>query len=59
MQEQIDFLHKSILDKPEKQILDSQFMVLQNEVDNLNVKLKFHEHKHNQLEEDIQGTIGN
>lgn len=32
-------------------------MVLQNEVDNLNVKLKFHEHKHNQLEEDIQGSI--
>ena len=47
------------MDKPDKASIDSNFMVLQNEMDNLNVKLKFHEHKNSQLEEHLRGVFAN
>ena len=46
-------MHKQVLDKPDKAFIDSNFLVLQNEMDNLNVKLKFHEHKNTQLEDTL------
>jgi chromosome segregation ATPase len=57
MQDQLDAMHKTLFDKPDKSSIDSNFMVLQNEMDNLNVKLKFYEHKNSQLEENLRGMI--
>ena len=57
MQDQIDGMHKNLFEKPDKSSIDSNFMVLQNEMDNLNVKLKFYEHKNSQLEENLRGMI--
>ena len=57
MQDQLDGMHKTLFEKPDKSSIDSNFMVLQNEMDNLNVKLKFHEHKNAQLEENLRGMI--
>jgi hypothetical protein len=57
MQDQLDGMHKTLFDKPDKSSIDSNFMVLQNEMDNLNVKLKFYEHKNSQLEENLRGMI--
>jgi hypothetical protein len=55
MQEQIDHMQKQVLaEKADKASVDSNFMVLQNEMDNLNVKLKFYEHKNQQLEENLR-----
>lgn len=59
MSEFMDQLHRQLLEKPDKTSIDSNFMVLQNEMDNLNVKLKFHEHKNSQIEESLRGLIGN
>ena len=50
-------MHKNLFEKPDKSSIDSNFMVLQDEMDNLNVKLKFHEHKNSQLEENLRGMI--
>jgi hypothetical protein len=57
MQDQMDGMHKNLFEKPDKSSIDSNFMVLQNEMDNLNVKLKFYEHKNSQLEENLRGMI--
>ena len=53
----MDGMHKNLFEKPDKSSIDSNFMVLQNEMDNLNVKLKFYEHKNSQLEENLRGMI--
>lgn len=50
-------MHKQVLDKPDKASIDSNFMVLQNEMDNLNVKLKFYEHKNTQFEENLKSLV--
>lgn len=52
-------MHKHVLDKPDKASIDSNFMVLQNELDNLNVKLKFYEHKNTQMEENLRALVSN
>jgi len=53
----MDLIHRQLVDKSDKVSVDSNFLVQQNEVDNLKMKVKFNEHKAQLMEEKIQVTV--